>query len=163
MQRADTPRELDPRTWPAVLPPVEDPAWRLEVVDQCIRRLLTAIRDWGAVINTSRNGTRVLIAIGELRKDLMELATLLPHDDRDALPLMVSLRQRVRLLSAFLEELSGAEPWRPEILITFDPVPPHGELEWAADAAGRDLFLANWRETLSETESLLRANTVSGT
>lgn len=159
---AGSPPDVDPRTWPTALPPVDDPTWRGEVVDQCIRRLLTAIRDWGAVINTSRNGTRVLIAIGELRKDLMELSTLLPGDHRNALLLLTSLRQRVRLLSAFLEEFSGAEEPRPEILLTFDPVAPHGELEWAADAKGRDLFVGEWRKQLAATESRLRQNTVSG-
>ncbi len=111
MQRADSP----PRRRPAHLAHGASAGRRPQpgvsrVVDQCIRRLLTAIRDWGAVINTSRNGTRVLIAIGELRKDLMELShPAAPDDHRDALLLLTSLRQRVRLLSAFLEELSGAE------------------------------------------------------
>jgi hypothetical protein len=164
LQRPNNPPDADPRTWPTALPPVDeaDPGWRQDVVDQCIRRLLTAIRDWGAVINTSRNGTRVLIAIGELRKDLMELSTLLPNEHRDALLLLTSLRQRVRLLSAFLEAFSGAQDPRPEILLTFDPVPPHGELEWAADTTGRDLFLGEWRKQLSSTERRLRENTVSG-
>ena len=154
--RAGHSRDEDPRTWPARLPPTADAAWRVDLVDQCIRRLLTAIRDWSPVINTSRNGTQVLIAIAELRKDLMALDTRLTGEGQDPLPLLVSLRQRVRLLSAFLEVLSGAVPPRPEILLTFDPVQPEGELEWAADPRARDLFEGGWRATLAATERQLR-------
>ena len=67
------------------------------------------------------------------------------------------LRTRARLLSAFLEELSGAEPPRAEILTTFDPVNPGDhELEWAADQRGRDMFGADWRKVLEKTEHRLR-------
>ena len=66
-------RTGDPRTWPATLPETTDPEWRKELIDQCIRRLLVALRNWTPLIATSRNGTRVLVAIAELRKDLVEL------------------------------------------------------------------------------------------
>jgi hypothetical protein len=152
-----SPPDLDPRTWAAVLPPTPDDTWRGELADQCIRRLLAAIRDWSPVINTSRNGTRILISIAELRKDLMELMALLNDDTSDPVPLLISLRQRARLLSAFLEELSGADPPRAEILMTFAPVQPDGELEWAADHRGRDVFGVEWRSVLEATERRLRA------
>lgn len=151
-------RELDPRTWPAALPPVADGAWRQQLVDQSIRRLLAGIRDWAPVINTSRNGTRVLIAIAELRKDLMELSVLLHTDRPEAVDLLVTLRQRSRLLAHFLEDLSGATPPRQEVLITFDPVAPAPgtEIEWAADHSGRDMFGREWREVLARSEKALR-------
>ncbi|WP_028650306.1 hypothetical protein [Nocardioides halotolerans] len=159
--RDGRPADDDPRGWAARLPATPDPAWRVDLVDQCIRRLLTAIRDWSPVINTSRNGTQVLIAIAELRKDLMVLAARLTDDAHDPLPLLTSLRQRVRLLSAFLEALSGAVPPRPEILQTFDPMQPAGELAWTADPKARDLFQTGWRRLLADTERQLRSGSVN--
>jgi hypothetical protein len=161
LARTAGPNHDDPRTWAAVLPGAGPAQWRETLVDQCIRRLLAGIRDWSVLVNTSRNGTRVLIAIAELRKDLMELAGLLRDGTSDPLPLLISLRQRARVLSAFLEQLSGAEPPRQEVLLTFDPVQPVGDLEWAADHKGRDLFQAEWRTTLAETERQLRRTAVS--
>ena len=73
LSRSAPDRTGDPRTWPATLPETDEPGWRKELVDQCIRRLLVVIRDWTPVIATSRNGTRVLVAVAELRKDLVEL------------------------------------------------------------------------------------------
>jgi hypothetical protein len=153
-------RSHDPRTWPATLPATTDPEWRRELVDQCIRRLLVALRDWTPIIATSRNGTRVLVAIAELRKDLVELDAHLRANSADVEPLLVSLRARARLLAYFLELKSGADPHRPEVLDTFDPlsVTP-ASLEWAADPSGRDLFGAEWTKDLHlATEALTRAS-----
>ena len=153
-------RSHDPRTWPATLPATTDPEWRRELVDQCIRRLLVALRDWTPIIATSRNGTRVLVAIAELRKDLVELDAHLGADRADAERLLVSLRARARLLAYFLELKSGADPHRPEVLDTFDPlsVTP-ASLEWAADPSGRDLFGAEWTKDLHlATEALTRGS-----
>lgn len=151
-------RSQDPRTWAAVLPRTTgDDAWRVDLVDQCIRRLLGAIRDWAPVINTSRNGTRVLIAIAQLRNDLVLLGGQLRDPRPETLTLLVSLRQRARLLAHFLEDLSGAEPHRPEVLDTFAPLQPsQDEVEWASSAAGKDLFGTEWRRTLAESERVLR-------
>ena len=85
-------RTGDPRTWPATLPETTDPEWRKELIDQCIRRLLVALRNWTPLIATSRNGTRVLVAIAELRKDLVELDAHLLDDRHVVEPLLVSLR-----------------------------------------------------------------------
>ena len=82
-----------------------------------------ALRDWTPIIATSRNGTRVLVAIAELRKDLVELEAHLGDDDHVVEPLLVSLRARARLLAYFLELKSGADPLRPEVLDRFDPLP----------------------------------------
>ena len=153
-------RTGDPRTWPATLPETTDPEWRKELVDQCIRRLLVALRDWTPLIATSRNGTRVLVAIAELRKDLVELDAHLRDDPQVVEPLLVSLRARARLLAYFLELKSGADPLRPEVLDTFAPLPPTpGSLEWAADPSGRDLFGAEWTKDLqTATEALSRGS-----
>ncbi|MEO6509893.1 MAG: hypothetical protein ABIO16_02800 [Nocardioides sp.] len=152
--RAD--RSGDPRTWLPTLPETADDAWRHELVDQCIRRLLVALRDWTPLIASSRNGTRVLVAMAELRKDLVELGARLGDDRQVVEPLLLSLRARARLLAYFLELKSGAEPHRPEVLGGFDPLPVTPEsLEWAADPSGRDLFGAEWTKDLqSATDAL---------
>ena len=117
-----------------------------------------ALRNWTPLIATSRNGTRVLVAIGELRKDLVELDAHLRDDPHVVEPLLVSLRGRARLLAYFLELKSGADPLRPEVLDTFAPLPATpGSLEWAADPSGRDLFGAEWtRDLQTATDALTR-------
>jgi hypothetical protein len=153
-------RTSDPRTWPATMPATTDPEWRRELVDQCIRRLLVALRNWTPLIATSRNGTRVLVAIAELRKDLVELEARLREDGRSIEPLLLSLRARARLLAYFLELKSGADPLRAEVLDTFEPLPvTPASLEWAADPSGRDLFGAEWTKDLqAATEALTRGH-----
>jgi hypothetical protein len=151
------PRDADPRTWPVALPDLEPGQdWRHLLVDQCIRRLLVAIRDWAPIITTSRNGTRVLVALAELRKDLVELDAALGRDPAAALPLLQSLRARARLLAYFLELKSGAVPMRPEVLDGFAPLEATpGALEWAADSSGRDLFGAEWTKDLEHATTAL--------
>jgi hypothetical protein len=159
LNRTATDRRGDPRTWPASFPATADPEWRAELIDQCIRRLLVALRDWTPLIGSSRNGTRVLVAIAELRKDLVELQARL-GDDREVVEgLLLSLRGRARLLAYFLELKSGADPHRPEVLDSFVPLPVTPEsLEWAADPSGRDLFGAEWTKDLeAATDALTRA------
>ena len=149
LSRNSSDRTGDPRTWVVGLPETDDPEWRKELVDQCIRRLLVALRDWTPIIATSRNGTRVLVAIAELRKDLVELEAHLGDEPAVVEPLLVSLRARARLLAYFLELKSGADPMRPEVLDRFDPLPVAPDsVEWAADPAGRDLFGAEWTKDL---------------
>jgi hypothetical protein len=142
------------------MPATTDPEWRRELVDQCIRRLLVALRNWTPLIATSRNGTRVLVAIAELRKDLVELEARLREDGRSIEPLLLSLRARARLLAYFLELKSGADPLRAEVLDTFEPLPvTPASLEWAADPSGRDLFGAEWTKDLqAATEALTRGH-----
>ena len=156
LHRTSSARDGDPRTWPATLPETADQQWRRHLVDQCIRRLLVALRDWTPIIATSRNGVRVLVAIAELRKDLVELEAHLGDDRSVAEPMLVSLRARARLLAYFLELKSGADPMRPEVLDSFAPLPVTAEsLEWAADPSGRDLFGAEWTKDLqAATEAL---------
>ena len=149
----------DPRRRPVELPDeAVGAAWRHELVDQCVRRLLAAIRDWAPVINSSRNGTRVLIALAELRKDLMELSAMLHVDDPAAVALLASLRQRTRLLAYFLESMSGARPLRPEVLTTFEPLSrTDAALDWAADPSGKDMFGREWTRALETAQAALRS------
>jgi hypothetical protein len=156
LHRDATDRSGDPRTWSVALPATGDPEWRKELVDQCIRRLLVALRDWTPIIATSRNGTRVLVAIAELRKDLVELEAHLGEDREVVEPLLASLRARARLLAYFLELKSGADPLRPEVLDRFEPLPVDPEaVEWAADPSGRDLFGAEWTKDLQAASRAL--------
>jgi hypothetical protein len=160
LSRNGADRARDPRTWPATLPATADLRWRHDLIDQCIRRLLVVVRDWTPVISTSRNGTRVLVAIAELRKDLVELEAHLADDPLQSEPLLVSLRGRARLLAYFLELKSGADPLRPEVLDNFAPLSlPPGSLEWAADPSGRDLFGAEWTRDLAVATSALSRGT----
>ena len=146
------PTTSDPRSVEPGLPEVADAAWRVDVVDQAVRRLLAAIRDWAPVIRGSRNGVLVLIAIAEIRKDLMSLGISLQSDPGAAPPLMSLLRQRLRLLAHFLETTSGARPPRLEVLTTMDPLPLWSdELDWAADPDGRATFGEHWRQRMGET------------
>ncbi|MBF4765448.1 hypothetical protein ISU07_20140 [Nocardioides islandensis] len=160
LHRTASDRSGDPRTWPATLPPTADSEWRVELVDQCIRRLLVALRDWTPLIASSRNGTRVLVAMAELRKDLVELESRLGDDRAVVEGLLLSLRGRARLLAYFLELKSGADPLRPEVLESFEPLPvTPASLEWAADPSGRDLFGAEWtRDLESATQALTRGS-----
>ena len=124
-RRARRPR---PATRAPGRPPCPRPRaadWRPLLIDQCIRRLLVVVRDWTPVISTSRNGTRVLVAIAELRKDLVELDAHLGDDRQVVEALLVSLRARARLLAYFLELKSGADPLRPEVLDTLHPAAGH--------------------------------------
>jgi hypothetical protein len=155
LNRHSADRSRDPRSRPASLPRKgADAPWRLDLVDQCVRRLLAAIRDWAPVISSSRNGVRVLIALSELRKDLMELSHLMASGKIAAAEaLLTSLRQRVRLLAYWLEEMSGADPLRPEVLTSFDPLPTSPiTLEWASDPSGRDMFGLEWTRALARAQ-----------
>lgn len=58
---------------PAAAQVVGPESWRAELVDQAIRRLAVAMRDWGPLIGTSRRGLELLESMGELRLVLMRL------------------------------------------------------------------------------------------
>lgn len=150
------PGERDPRRLPVNLSYDSPAKWRLELLDQCVRRLLAAIRDWSPVIRGSRNGVMILIAISEIRKDLMAVSVLIDENDISAADRLLVLRQRLRLLAHFLETTSGARPLRPEVLTSLEPLPSWREaLEWAADSHGRKTFGPEWRERLRATQKEL--------
>ena len=131
--------------------------WRLLLIDQCVRRLLSGMRDWTPLIGTSKNGVVALLAISELRKDLMELSVLVEQGHAGGDELLVNLRQRLRVLAYFFEERSGARPHRPEILQSFYPLPPPvDEMTWAADARSRDLFDKRWSGLLTDSVTELK-------
>jgi hypothetical protein len=153
-RQAVGPGSKDPRVHPVALPDGEHSTWRGVLVDQAVRRLLVAIRDWSPVIGVSKNGVQALLAISELRKDLMALNVLLSEeqDPSAALAMLTSLRQRLRILAHFFEAQSGASPCRQEVLLTFHPLPiPTGEVRWAADTQGGKLFSPDWQRDLDRS------------
>lgn len=151
------PRAGDPRRL-LNSPSAKDPGaeWRIALADQCVRRLLAAIRDWAPVIQTSRNGTVLLIVVSDLRRDLMNLSAVLARADAGAArPILIDLRVRCRLLAFFFESLSGAEPPRSEVLATYSPLPPETTQPWSLDRRQRSRLGREWREALAQSEKTL--------
>lgn len=74
--------EDDPRCHPAVESgPMLHTDWRESVVDQSLRRLMAAVRDWAPLLTQTRDGTAVLVRIARLRPELLRLQRHLHDDD----------------------------------------------------------------------------------
>lgn len=173
LRRLDTgqPGDSDPRALPVYLPNTEN-GWRITLTDQALRRLLAAMRDWSPLIGRSNDGTTALIVLSEIRKDLMELV----HDLEErrtgkAEVLIVSLRQRLRILAYFFEDLSrnstGTDteqadtPFRPEVLLGMWPLPPVDDgFTWAADQEAIPDFSRIWRGRLAKVIGTLGRDAV---
>jgi len=165
-QSSGRPGESDPRALPVYLPNAEN-GWRIELTDQALRRLLAAMRDWSPLIGRSNDGTTALIVLSEIRKDLMELSHDLEEQrTTNAETLIRILRQRLRILAYFFEDLSrnstGADsedadtPFRPEVLLGMWPLPPVGDdFTWAADQEAIPDFRRIWRGRLAKVIELL--------
>lgn len=163
LRRLDTgrPGESDPRALPVYLPNEEN-GWRITLTDQALRRLLAAMRDWSPLVGRSNDGTTALIVLSEIRKDLMELAyELEERRTANAEVLIVSLRQRLRILAYFFEDLSrnstgndteqADTPFRAEVLRSLWPLPlppPSDDFNWAADQEVIPDFRRIWRRRL---------------
>lgn len=146
----------DPRLLGALIPCSEPEVWRSQLIDQAVRRLSAALRDWSPVIGVSRNGRIMLVAIASVRKDLMRLSA---HLDQargvDAAELLLELRTRCRLLAYYFEKQSQSYPPRPEILTTFAPL---SAAEWRASPLGIEHagLSRDWRSALVAAHSELR-------
>lgn len=119
------PAVLDPRSWAHPLSNKDpgDLAWRTDLADQSVRRLLAAIRDWTPVIGRSRAGLQALISIAELRNGLMSLEAQLERGEvAKASAQIVLLRWRCRVLAYALESASHAPELRPEVLVSAAPL-----------------------------------------
>lgn len=159
----------DPRLQPAWLGDCElgESLWRLTIIDECVRRLLGAIRDWSPVVNNSRNGMMVLIALSQIRNDLMSLAHSIQNGETTkAAENLAKQRSRLRLLAYFMERQSGAVPMRHEVLRDYSHLlNVDGAYEWMSHLAGRGhgAFSPEWREELKESHDELVRTTDSRT
>ena len=156
---AGGPAPTDPRSridseWP--LSGKAEP-WRIELVNQCVRRLLAGIRDWAPVVGRSRSGVNALITFAELRNRLLEIETCLRNGDFVAADELVrDVRRRCRVLAYTLEQSSGAKPHRAAVLQTLEPFgsTPHTP----AGRAAR-LFRNDWVVQLESAEADLQKQT----
>lgn len=169
------PTGIDPRYAVPDFNVITDPAssWRSDVIDQTSRRLLAAMRDWSTLIGRSDDGTTRLLILSEVRKDLMELSARLrpgkpAEPGSEATALLVALRQRLRVLAYFCEELSrnpssdsinrhDTTPLRPEVLTSMWPLPIVGDpVVWEADEAKIPTFGRRWGRKLDAVLGELR-------
>jgi hypothetical protein len=112
------PRPGDPRAdQPPVVLPETDIAWRLDLVNEAVRRAMAAMRDWSPVLGRSRLGLRILIKLGGLRMRLLELAESLQDGDLSkAARHLWALRVECSDMALNMEYASGVRSPRPEVL-----------------------------------------------
>ena len=99
----------------------DDVDWRLELLDQCVRRVMNGFRNWATVLGRSRNGQEVLVDLGDLRIGILEAAEFLRNDAPAAFEQITRLRRECRVLALALENGSRSKPERAEVLKTLDP------------------------------------------
>lgn len=151
----------DPRGRAATLPShANSDKWRLQLVDQSVRRLSAALRDWSPVIGISRNGRIMLVALASVRKGLMRLAADLDEGRLgDAEALLVELRARCRLMAFFFEKQSGSYPQRPEVIPAFEPLTVPSGSDSALLGTDEAALSRDWREALKNARRDLGAET----
>jgi hypothetical protein len=127
----------DPRARPVpwALPAVEDD-WRQALADQAVRRVMVAMRDWGPLIGRSRDGLRLLVRLGEIRNQLLDLTQALDRRDMaGGVTKLQALRRDCADLALDLELASGAYPPRAEVLTGAMRLGP--DSAWIADRTKR--------------------------
>jgi hypothetical protein len=83
------------------------------LIDQSLRRLMAAMRDWAPLFTAGRDGRAVLVRLGHLRKRLLQLEGAL--EQRRAEHLWTAMRTECHVLALGLELASGAPTLRPEV------------------------------------------------
>lgn len=97
-------------------------SWRTDLLDQCVRRVIAALRDWAPVLGKSRNGQAALVDFGKLRNELLKVqAALVAGRTSEACRIMARLRRECRIMALALEMRSGVEQPRAEVLRTMEP------------------------------------------
>ncbi|BBX27420.1 hypothetical protein [Mycolicibacterium alvei] len=97
-------------------------SWRTDLLDQCVRRVIGALRDWAHVVGRSRNGQAALVDLGKLRNELLKVqAALGAGRTSEACRIMARLRRDCRIVALALEMRSGVERPRAEVLRTMEP------------------------------------------
>ena len=100
-----------------------DNLWRSDLLDQGVRRIIGALRDWAPVLGRSRNGQSVLVDLGQLRNNLLAAqAKLSSGDASGALRQMTKLRRECRIMALALELGSGSITVRDEVLTSLEPL-----------------------------------------
>ncbi len=96
-------RSTDPR---GIELPAEVPVepWRRDLVDQCIRRVMAGIKEWGPILSRSSDGQQDLIDLGDVRLKLLPLAD---HSRPLSTTEMKKVQRQCRALALGFEERSG--------------------------------------------------------
>ncbi len=109
----DDPRLLDPTPLSSKV----SPEWRLDLVDQCIRRVMGGMKEWGGLLGLTSDGRAVLVRLGELRNVLLQVERSIKTENwPEANALLRSARQQCEVLAFGLELGSGALPLRGGVL-----------------------------------------------
>jgi hypothetical protein len=161
----DGPSDDDPRGWmpyPGISPDA-DHAWRIELIDQGVRRTIGALRDWAPVLGRSRNGMSVLVDLGKLRNRLLEMQqNLRDGKTTGAIENLTCLRQFCRIMALALEHGSGSTSERDEVLLTFEPYSAYTlRTEWWARRRGT-LERGTWNRQFADAWKQLTAQQSSG-
>jgi len=108
---------VDPRAFAINPLPVDAAPWRRDMVDQCVRRLMSAMKEWGPVLGLTNDGRQVLVRFGELRNELLELQADLTRQRHEAAATrLVTIRAECQVLALGLEVGSGVQETRPGVL-----------------------------------------------
>lgn len=103
--------------FPTQSAPLEAMAWRTDLIDQTIRRIIGGMRDWAALIAVSEDGRAVLKRFGQVRLDLLELQDHIRKGRPDnARTDVAGLRTYVQLFALALERISSPDYLRPGIV-----------------------------------------------
>jgi hypothetical protein len=90
--------------------------WRRDLVDQCVRRLMTSIREWAVVLTRSRQGQLDLVKLGEIRLLLIAIDDFFEASDpAAALAALRECRDNCRLTAFEFEMASTGHSPRPEL------------------------------------------------
>ncbi|MEP9391535.1 hypothetical protein ABLE94_04630 [Gordonia sp. VNK1] len=102
-----------------------------ELIDQCVRRLLAAMRDWTPLISASTAGTEALLLLSHVRVELMQLQANYQPGCTDSAILVGQIRNKLRVLALCFEDWSFGDSVaennsfrRPEIMFTAAPGAP---------------------------------------
>ncbi len=118
-------RDSDPR-WHGNGKVVAVDDWARDVVDQAVRRVMAAMRDWAPLLVHTRDGMALLIRVGRLRNRLLDLGRHLDPaswDAREAQTAACAIRAECTTLALGLELGSGvpAHRARPGVLVQAPP------------------------------------------
>lgn len=112
----------------------EDRARAEALVDQSLRRLMAAMRDWAPLFTSGREGRAVLVRLGRLRSALLRLGASLGQPEAQLL--WQSLRVECHTLALGLELASGSPQIRPEVRLELPKeLPESQEFECYREAA----------------------------